>query len=101
MATTLAQAKTALRRTIKAKLKALDAADIAAQSQIVIEKLRALEAFQRARSVSIFVSLPHEVETRGIIREMLRTGKRVFLPRYSNESLIPVESLYSSYTTLL
>lgn len=49
MATPLAQAKTALRRTIKAKLKALDAADIAAQSQIVIEKLRALEAFQRAR----------------------------------------------------
>ncbi|RMF93969.1 MAG: hypothetical protein D6741_13070, partial [Planctomycetota bacterium] len=55
-------------------------ADRASRSARVIANLERLECFRRARTLFVFVAMPHEVETRPLIKTALRQGKRVGVP---------------------
>ncbi len=52
----------------------------AEKSLIVQDKLFSSEVFRESRTVMIYVSLPDEVETTGLIEKALKLGKRVVVP---------------------
>jgi 5-formyltetrahydrofolate cyclo-ligase len=50
------------------------------KSEAIWRKLRRLTAFRRAKLVCCYVALPYEVQTWGLIEQMLERGKRVVVP---------------------
>ena len=61
----------------------------------VQEQLFSLTEYQKARSVSIYLSMPDgEISTKDIVRDALQDGKRVFVPYlYKDQSLDPPRSV--------
>ncbi|MGB9718570.1 MAG: 5-formyltetrahydrofolate cyclo-ligase [Thermoproteota archaeon] len=58
-----------------------------------VSKLKSLDEFSRAKCVMVYVSKEDEVDTIGLITDMLKSGKRVVVPLVDEESgkLIPCE----------
>ena len=54
---------------------------LAEGSRRIEEQVLALPAYQEAQTVMAYMSMPGEPETRGIILDAIRRGKRVLLPR--------------------
>ena len=50
------------------------------RSEAIWRKVPRLTAFRRAATVCCYVALPYEVQTRRMITEMLKRGKRVVVP---------------------
>lgn len=73
--------KRALRRAIREKARLLSPAYKVAASREIERQVFALDAYRKARVVFIFVSMPGEPDTQSIIRNALKTGKRVCVPR--------------------
>ncbi len=78
---TLKSEKRALRRRIVALRDALDAETLATRSKAVREHLFALEAYQAARTVHLFVPFRSELDTRPILEDLWGRGVRAVLPR--------------------
>ncbi|OCT44567.1 5-formyltetrahydrofolate cyclo-ligase [Cladophialophora carrionii] len=77
----LKEQKSALRKRIAEKLKELDSEEIERQSAIVTKKVIQMRAYQEAKSVAVFLSMPgREVSTREIVLHALAEGKSVFVP---------------------
>lgn len=74
------QIKKSLRAGILKKLSSLGPQVLETKSLRIKEKLFSLEAFQKAGCVCFYVSLPLEVDTKGMIDEALALGKRVLVP---------------------
>ncbi|OAP57257.1 5-formyltetrahydrofolate cyclo-ligase [Fonsecaea erecta] len=73
--------KTALRKRIGGELKKLDSNEIERQSAIITEHVLRMPAYQNAKGVAIFLSMPgREVSTRDIVLHALDSGKSVFIP---------------------
>jgi 5-formyltetrahydrofolate cyclo-ligase len=72
--------KRALRREMLARLRALPPEIRALASAAIHARLFALDAFQRARGVHCFLSLPEEVDTAPVLERCRETGKAVFVP---------------------
>ena len=66
---------------MKERLAAQDPVERAARSLRIADRLFADEAFQRARTVCFYASLPAEADTSGMIDRALSDGKRVLVPR--------------------
>lgn len=70
------------RRDITARLKALDVAQIKAQSALTAATIANFPPFQQARSVGLYMHLPvNELHTDGILDVCFRQKKQVYLPR--------------------
>ncbi len=74
-----------LRNRMRSRLAELPAAELRAHSAAVWERLAALPAFTAARCVCAYVSTGHEIETRGLIRQLLALGRRVCVPAFAGE----------------
>ncbi|EXJ74805.1 uncharacterized protein A1O5_01501 [Cladophialophora psammophila CBS 110553] len=73
--------KAALRKRVGEELKKLDSKEIERQSAIVTEHVLQMPAYQSAKSMAIFLSMPgREVSTRDIVLHALDSGKSVFVP---------------------
>ena len=72
--------KGALRHTLLRQLKQQKEDARRRSSEAIWRKVRRLTAFRRAATVCCYVALPHEVQTRRMIEEMLARGKRVVVP---------------------
>ena len=79
---TTAQEKIALRNRMRAKLAALTEADVRARSAAVWERLSVLPEFARAARLLIYVSKGTEVDTHGLIQQLLAMGRQVCVPRF-------------------
>lgn len=75
------QVKSNLRQMLRIKLKHQSQPSRRKKSLLIGKKLLSIEAFQKAAAVCFYVSKPLEVDTRGLIRQSLKWGKRVFVPR--------------------
>jgi 5-formyltetrahydrofolate cyclo-ligase len=74
--------KQALRKEIRAKMKALSREEILLESSKVWERLFELPEYKASRSVSIFLSMPAgEVATEVVIEDAVRAGKDVYVPQ--------------------
>ncbi|KAJ9613122.1 hypothetical protein H2200_003063 [Cladophialophora chaetospira] len=77
----LKERKTALRKQITAELKKLDPGEIERQSATITRMILQLPAYQKAKSLAVFLSMPgREASTRDIVLHSLDNGKSVFVP---------------------
>ncbi|MBN2136166.1 MAG: 5-formyltetrahydrofolate cyclo-ligase [Sedimentisphaerales bacterium] len=95
--------KARLRSKLKDTLLALQPDQRALKSRLACERLVATEHFRNASTVMLFLSLPHEVDTAGVILSAWQFGKTVAVPKISWEQrhMLPVRinSLDTGFTT--
>lgn len=69
-----------LRLLIRRKRQAVSAIQVAEMSLRICEKVVALPEYIRARRVLCYHALPDEVQTNGLLREIQRSGRALYLP---------------------
>jgi 5-formyltetrahydrofolate cyclo-ligase len=77
--------KSTLRERIRARLAELPATEVRAHSASVWERLAVLPAFPPAQSVMTYVSHGNEIDTHGLIRQLLAMGRQVCVPAFAGE----------------
>jgi 5-formyltetrahydrofolate cyclo-ligase len=77
--------KAEARALIKSRIQALKSKERKQKDQIIRQHLLNLPAFRTARSVMLFASLPDEVSTKALVRDALKLGKTIALPRVVKE----------------
>ncbi len=77
----LAEAKSALRETIRGRRDAMDVGARAALSRAIIQDIIGLDAYRRSRVVMAYVTFGSELQTGAFIRDVLAEGKTLILPR--------------------
>ena len=61
------------------------------KDKLIRKNLRELEIYKKAKSVFVFISYRSEVETRGIIEDILADGKKLLVPLVKGSEMIAVE----------
>lgn len=59
---------------------ALTPGEVSEKSKMVIERLLAMEEYQKAATVMTYLSFRNEVKTDGLIRQAMASGKKVLVP---------------------
>lgn len=73
--------KKLLRQQIKDKLAHLQEEDVVRESQAAQTAIKATKQYQQAQRISIYLSMPTgELQTDGLIRDALGSGKKLFVP---------------------
>lgn len=85
--------KKELREQMRAQLATLPAAERVEKSHQICRWVIESEVFRQASVVMAFLSMPHEVDTTGIILQAWRQGKTVAVPKVSwaQRHMLPVE----------
>jgi 5-formyltetrahydrofolate cyclo-ligase len=78
--------KSVLRERMRARLAELPAAELRAHSAAVWERLSVLPAFASANVVMTYVSKESEIETHGLIRQLLALGRQVCVPAFDGRA---------------
>ena len=73
--------KVALREEIRQKIAGIDAAVRHAASQKIQDAVLGHSEWGKVQTVALYLSLPDEPETRGILQAALSEGKRVVMPK--------------------
>ena len=76
-----AEEKRALRREMKARRAALSAEYTQWADAEIRAAVLSSDAYRRAERLFVYVSVPGEPDTRGLIAAALRDGKRVYVPK--------------------
>ncbi|KAF6273297.1 methenyltetrahydrofolate synthetase [Rhinolophus ferrumequinum] len=79
-------AKRNLRAELKQRLRAISAEERLRQSRLLTQKVIAHSQYQKCKRISIFLSMPDEIETEEIIKDIFQRGKTCFIPRYRFQS---------------
>lgn len=89
----LGDAKDGLRRIAMEKTLSMTEEQRQNKSSKIISRIKELEEFSRARCIMVYVSKSDEVDTTGLIEDMLRSGKRVVVPVVdrNKEEIVPCE----------
>jgi len=82
--------KSSLRDPMLARLGSLPPNDVRTHSAAVWERLAVLPALAGADCVMAYVSTAQEIETHGLIRQLLAMGRRVCVPAFVGE-YVPAE----------
>ncbi|XP_066210876.1 5-formyltetrahydrofolate cyclo-ligase isoform X1 [Saccopteryx leptura] len=85
-AAAMSGAKRSLRAELKQRLRAISAEERLRQSRLLTQKVIAHSQYQKSKRISIFLSMPDEVETEEIIKDIFQQGKTCFIPRYQFQS---------------
>ena len=81
-----AREKVALRKKMSARLAGQSAADVRARSAAIWERLSVLREFTGAVRPLVYVSKTPEVDTHGLIRQLLAMGRNVCVPWFDAAS---------------
>lgn len=68
-----------------------DVEDKESKDRLIRENLRQLDIYKKAKSVFVFISYKSEVDTRGIIEDILADGKKLLVPLVKGSEMIAVE----------
>src|SRR5881296_2370453 len=79
---TIARQKMTLRGSMRSRLAELPAAEVRTHSAAVWERLAVLPAFAAANVVMSYLSKDSEIETHGLIRQLLAMGRQVLVPAF-------------------
>ncbi|XP_059035792.1 5-formyltetrahydrofolate cyclo-ligase isoform X2 [Mustela lutreola] len=85
-AAAVSSAKRSLRAELKQRLRAISAEERLRQSRLLAQEVMAHSQYQKSKRISIFLSMPDEIETEEIIKDIFRRGKTCFIPRYRFQS---------------
>lgn len=61
------------------------------KDKLIRKNLRELDIYKKAKSVFVFISYKSEVDTRGIIEDILADGKKLLVPLVKGSEMIAVE----------
>lgn len=61
------------------------------KDKLIRKNLRELDIYKKAKSVFVFISYRSEVDTRGIIEDILADGKKLLVPLVKGKEMIAVE----------
>ncbi|TRZ20666.1 hypothetical protein HGM15179_006474 [Zosterops borbonicus] len=86
MAAALRAAKQRLRGELRQRLRAIGPAEKQRQSRLLGRKVIAHPKYQESKRIAIFLSMPDEVQTEDIIKDIFKQGKECFIPRYKPQS---------------
>lgn len=81
--------KKELRRMVLSKRSSLTEEMHQIKSRSIVERIIGLPEFSRARTVMTYLDFKGEVETKGLVWEILNTGKRAVVPLCHQNNLIP------------
>ncbi|GAB1519194.1 hypothetical protein RhiTH_002260 [Rhizoctonia solani] len=73
--------KAALRQTVLHARSLLSPLEVKSGSESITKRFVETQNFRESKAVSCFLSMSGEVDTDGIVREVLRTGKTLYVPR--------------------
>ncbi|KAJ7918443.1 hypothetical protein B0H13DRAFT_2231254 [Mycena leptocephala] len=74
--------KKILRKAVTAKLRDLSAPSVQDQSRALTARVLSLPSFVQSNSISCYLSMPSgEIDTSSLVREILRAGKTLFVPK--------------------
>jgi 5-formyltetrahydrofolate cyclo-ligase len=79
--------KVEMRAVMKRLLAGIDAADLAERSAAIARRLVLTKAWARADTVLCFLSMPHELDTAGVILAARARGKAVAVPRIQGNDI--------------
>ncbi|XP_063170152.1 5-formyltetrahydrofolate cyclo-ligase [Candoia aspera] len=79
-------AKRALRTELKRRLKALSEVEKLRQSRLLARKVMAHPRYLASQRIAVFLSMPDEVRTSEIIKDIFQKGKECFIPWYKPQS---------------
>lgn len=83
--------KKSLRREIELQRSQLTPNQVRKASQQVIFNLKTIRQFQKAKSLFIYISKDNEINTHGLINDLLKKEKTVIVPKIiSKNKMIPV-----------
>ena len=82
METGLGKTKVELRQLMKERLAALTEAEVRAHSAVIWERLSVMRELVSAGCILAYVSKAHEIDTRGLIQQLVAIGKRVCVPTF-------------------
>ena len=68
-----------------------DVEDKEGKDRLIRDNLRQLDIYKKAKSVFVFISYKSEVDTRGIIEDILADGKKLLVPLVKGSEMIAVE----------
>ncbi len=68
-----------------------DVEDKEGKDRLIRKNLRQLDIYKKAKSVFVFISYKSEVDTRGIIEDILADGKKLLVPLVKGSEMIAVE----------
>lgn len=83
----LKEAKQALRAEVLARRDAIDDAAREASSEVILDRIAALDAFNDASTVLAYAGFGSELQTDGFMHAVLRQGKTLVLPRVEGGEL--------------
>nr|GAT59269.1 predicted protein [Mycena chlorophos] len=85
MSTAMNVEKKVLRKAMETKIR--DLTSISEQSLAVTSRVIGLPAFSQARTIGCYLSMPAgEIDTSSLAREILRSGKALFVPKIDKSS---------------
>ncbi len=78
--------KQQIRAWMRQKLKAQSEADRYQKSREVAQKLKKDASFQDAKAIMFYISTEEEVETKGLLSDILKIGKKIAVPYMDKNS---------------
>jgi 5-formyltetrahydrofolate cyclo-ligase len=95
------EAKNVLRKELKRRLAAMSVELKKKESATVATKLFAMKEFQESEKISLYMSMPNEVDTFGIMGKIFELNKKCFIPHYIGPVMRMVElSSMADYESL-
>ena len=86
----LRERKMVLRKHIKAKLKGMNESSIEDASRAVAERLLKMpqlaESVGGGGAISVYLSMPGELGTSTVLRELFKRGKKIYIPKVTRQS---------------
>ncbi|CAL8087263.1 unnamed protein product [Calicophoron daubneyi] len=90
---TMEEAKALLRLQMLRKLRDMPASYRAFKSDRLVEQLLLSPDFHQSRSISVFLSLPEEPNTWELVRSILSSGRRLFVPQVLPERFRSINNI--------
>jgi len=88
-----ALSKNVIRKTVLERILSMSEEQKRIKSLKIISRLKSIEEFSEAKCIMVYVSKHDEVDTTGLIKDILQSGRRVVVPMVDKESgeLAPCE----------
>ncbi|KAK3706543.1 hypothetical protein QZH41_013028 [Actinostola sp. cb2023] len=81
------EAKKLLRREIKKRLAQMSDGDKARESTVICEKLLSSEEYKSSKRISVYLSMPSEVNTDMILKDIFDSKRKCYIPRYVGSTM--------------
>ena len=79
--------KKSLRRELKAKIKLMSEELKRNESLLITNKLQNLAVYQQSSRISVYLSMPSEVDTTMILNDIFSHNKNCYVPLYNNDEM--------------